>query len=194
MRHLLFLLLTTWVPFASAQLLPEQRFVFPQASDGYAVFDADGDGDMDIVRSADGTLLLHEQLVSGAFMVSIVFGPCRANDIRAADIDADGEVDIVAGDAGGSRIRWAKGLGGGAYMPLQTLANGTPNPFDVHLADLDGDGDLDLLHADVTASTNFSWNANNGGGGSSCPARCCNARSAGSADRYWALRHGSPGC
>ncbi len=163
-RFLLPIALCTVASAVSAQLQPEQRFLYPQDSEGYAVFDADADGDMDIVRSADGTLLLHEQLSSGEFTVSRVFGPCRAFDIRTADIDADGVVDIVAGDADGSRIRWAKGLGGGDYSPLLTAVNGTPNPYDVHLADLDGDGDLDLLHVDVSASTSYRWNANNGSG------------------------------
>ncbi len=147
-----------------AQLLPEQRFLYPQLSDGYAVFDSDGDGDMDIARSADGTLVLHEQYAPGSFRVVHVLGSCRAYDIRTADIDADGVTDVVAGDVDADRIRWAKGLGGGAYLPLQDLVSGTPNPYDVHVTDLDGDGDLDLLHADGAVSTGYRWNANLGAG------------------------------
>jgi len=163
-RRLLAIALCTTASAASAQLQPEQRFLYPQDSDGYAVFDADADGDMDIVRSADGTLLLHEQLAPGSFRVVNVLGSCKAHDIRTADIDADGVVDIVAGDEAGDRICWAKGLGGGNYLPLQDLVSGTPNPYDVHMTDLDGDGDLDLLHADGAVSTGYRWNANLGAG------------------------------
>ena len=149
---------------ASAQLLPEQRFVFPKATDALAVFDTDADGDQDLLRSSNGRLVIHEQFAPQQFRMSTDLGVGRTYDIRTGDLDGDGIIDIVSADVDNSRIRWAQGLGGGDFLQLQDLVTGTPSPYDLHLVDLDGDGDLDVLHADVGGGRHIRWNANLGGG------------------------------
>ena len=148
----------------SAQLLPEQRFVFPKATDALAVFDTDGDGDQDLLRSSNGRLVIHEQFAPQQFRMSTDLGVGRTYDIRTGDLDGDGIIDIVSADVDNNRIRWAQGLGGGDFLQLQDLVTGTASPHDLHLVDLDGNGDLDLLHADVGGTRDIRWNANLGGG------------------------------
>ncbi len=147
-----------------AQLLPEQRFLHTTTTAALLCADADGDGDIDVLRGAGDRLLLHQQVAPDTFRVAMDLGVATATDIRMGDIDNDLVQDVVVGDLSGDRIRWARGLGGGDYLPLQDLVVNTPDPYDVHLSDVDLDGDVDLAHVDVNGMLTLRWNENLGGG------------------------------
>jgi hypothetical protein len=62
-------------------------------------------------------------------------------DIALADVDADGQLDVVSGANG---VRLIRGLGGTSFAAPQTLV-GVSSALAVDVADLDLDGRLDVL-------------------------------------------------
>ena len=137
--------------------------------------DADGDGDLDVVAAAltANTLTWHENVDgTGGFV-----GPVRtlqnpAGEVRtidAADLDGDGDEDLLAAASAGDWIGWFPvlddGSGFGARRVIQAPAGGA---WGVAAADLDGDGDLDVLSGSVTDST-VAWYENQNGLGTFGP-------------------------
>jgi hypothetical protein len=86
--------------------------------------------------------------------------------IHAADVDGDGDMDIVAGDFGvfGGQTQWYEN--DGESPPAFTWHPFPPPPgfggvVSVHAADLDGDGDTDVLEAFPDADR-IAWYENDG--------------------------------
>ncbi|MEM7199228.1 MAG: VCBS repeat-containing protein [Planctomycetota bacterium] len=121
---------------------------------GLVLFDADGDGDLDLAIGINGRdrLLLNDGL--GSFGdVTIARMPSLSESTRSlvvSDVDGDGAVDLVAGSAAGPQIY----LGDGAGTFVEDTAARVPGEIfasEVRVADVDGDGDDDML---VGASRN----------------------------------------
>lgn len=115
-------------------------------SDGVALGDLDGDGDLDaVVANHIGqpeTIFLNTG--TGAFVPGPQLGGDSSTSVVLGDLDSDGDLDILVGNAfAGSRIY--SNTGGGSFVAGQTA------PFAVtagiSLGDVDGDGDLDAVHA-----------------------------------------------
>ncbi|MCE3296581.1 MAG: hypothetical protein K0R65_2295 [Crocinitomicaceae bacterium] len=93
----------------------------------------------------------------------IEFGDTYApNDLYSADIDGDGDIDILATDMH-DKIVWYENLGGGQFALQKIISKNTNDPYDVHAADLDGDGDLEALSASW-ADDKIAWYENLGNG------------------------------
>ena len=90
---------------------------------------------------------------------------------RLADIDGDGELDLVYLDTVvGSSVSWLKGLGNGQFLPqatLLTVGNGGAYFYDIEAIDVDGDGKVDLLM--LNAYGNGVWMAKGNGNGTFQP-------------------------
>ncbi|MDF1800448.1 MAG: VCBS repeat-containing protein [Planctomycetota bacterium] len=131
--------------------------------------DFDGDGDLDLVGVggpySKGSIYWYEMVQDGLFE-----GPVRLYDggilpelIRMADLDGDGDEDVVIEDSfqrylvyerrGPEEIEWMLDLG----------FHSSPST-DVQLVDMDGDGDLDVLVGVETSQNALFWFANLGGG------------------------------
>jgi L-ascorbate metabolism protein UlaG (beta-lactamase superfamily) len=74
-----------------------------------------------------------------------------AYDVHAADLDGDGDLDVLSASYGDDKITWYENDGEAdpAFTPqaghvITTKADGARS---VHAADLDGDGDPDVLSA-----------------------------------------------
>ncbi|MCR9100369.1 MAG: VCBS repeat-containing protein [bacterium] len=83
--------------------------------------------------------------------------------VFAADLDGDGDMDVLSASFNDNKIAWYENLGGGSFGPQQvisTIMNGT---LSVHAADLDGDGDVDVLSASGY-DDKVAWYENLGGG------------------------------
>ena len=72
--------------------------------------------------------------------------------VRGADLDGDGDLDVVAAGSVADTVAWWANEGGGLWSE-HTLATGVDGATSLDIADLDGDGDLDLV---VTAAFN-AW-------------------------------------
>ncbi|MBN1911069.1 MAG: VCBS repeat-containing protein [Pirellulales bacterium] len=107
---------------------------------GVAVFDLDGDGNLDIVTSnkSDNTVSILYGLGDGNFFpgdtVAVGLAPL---DVAAGDIDNDGMGDIVTANSGDNTVSLLKDVGGGIYA-LSTYQVGRM-PVAVVLAELDPD-------------------------------------------------------
>ena len=83
-------------------------------------------------------------------------------NVTLADVDNDGDLDILAPDFGGAAVSIQFNRGNGLYSGSSSTSVGS-QPRSVTTADIDGDGDLDLLTANYNANT-ASVRFNNGSG------------------------------
>ncbi len=132
--------------------------------------DFDNDGDLDIAVGTDNEgLSWFKNNGSGTFGTQQIIDS-NVEDVRAifpADIDADGDQDILLAANRADRIAWHKNTNGqGNFGPANELAdvNGANGPIKVISVDLDGDGDKDILTA-LTNDNLIAWQENLDGQG-----------------------------
>jgi hypothetical protein len=136
---------------------------------GFGAFDADGDGDVDLVASggfdAERLLAVFPNDGTGAFGPAATYPlgyssqEATSGSLEAGDLDADGDVDLVISDLRRTQppgepsvtrtialVALNDGDGGFAATggPIDVARPGLLAPLDPALADLDEDGDLDL--------------------------------------------------
>ena len=125
------------------------------------VADLDGDGDLDIVSANANSrnLTVFFQIASGEFdSTPLELGNSITTSfpqsVRAADLDGDGDLDILSAD-GGDNLTVFFQLGSGIFDPTPLVLGDpitTASPEFAIAADMDGDGDLDLLSANPSNS------------------------------------------
>ena len=144
------------------------------ATPGDSVFsvyasDMDGDGDVDVLtasrsRSEGNTAWFENTDGNGSFGKQQVISTEPGRLARAADVDGDGDNDVVSVSRSGA-VSWhentdGKGTFGGRRV-VSTTAMGVRG---VDTADVDGDGDNDVLSASYDENK-VSWYENTDGKG-----------------------------
>jgi len=134
-----------------------QRIISTDAQTARSVFaaDLDGDGDRDVLSASwnDSKVAWYEN-TDGAG----TFGPQRvittalmwATPVVAADLDGDGDQDVVAGSgfSNGGEVAWCENTDGlGTFGAPRTITTELGPVESICAADLDGDGDQDVLSA-----------------------------------------------
>ena len=94
-----------------------------------------------------------------------------ARSVYAADLDADGDLDVLSASWNDDKIAWYENIdGAGSFGPQQVITTQADGARWVHAADLDSDGDLDVLSASQGTAPNFddeiTWYENTDGVGS----------------------------
>jgi acetyl esterase/lipase len=135
-----------------------------------AAADLDGDGDVDILGTAakeDSVLWWENDGPNGdgtawvAHTIDDAFRYTQTAD--AADIDGDGDLDVVAGSGQKDQVAWWRNDGGDPIVwDKENIQTGFDWAHWVHVADLDGDGRPDVLGAAYSDHT-VAWWRNSGG-------------------------------
>jgi hypothetical protein len=93
-----------------------------------------------------------------------------ATSVYAADLDGDGDLDVLSASANDDKIAWYENEGGSGSGLFSSTTHVITKEIDyaqsVYAADLDGDGDLDVLSASHS-DNKIAWYENKGGSGSS---------------------------
>lgn len=132
-----------------------QQVISTEADGAQTVFaaDIDGDGDMDALSAStlDNKIAWYkntdglgnfgpQQIISSNAMAAL--------KLFAADLDGDGDVDVVSASRNDHKIAWYKNTDGlGSFVEAQVISINALNASSVYAADLDGDGDLDVVSA-----------------------------------------------
>lgn len=118
--------------------------------------DFDGDGDKDLLVAVLGLLYpSNDKIGSIVFLENdgnfkfkkhiVIERIARVSDVRAGDLDGDGDMDLAAAQFGydDGETRWMENLGNGEFKThmLQNLSG----PINVEIVDIDEDGDLDII-------------------------------------------------
>lgn len=120
---------------------------------GPTVADLDGDGHVDIAVANHDThlLTLLRGDGSGGFQpflhspLTIDVDP-HPHAVRAADLDADGHVDLIVDHRAGEGLLILRGTGGGTFESAGTLVDAGGDPYrGMAIGDLNEDGRLDLV-------------------------------------------------
>lgn len=118
--------------------------------------DLDGDGDIDVVSasSGDNKIAWYENLDGNATFGTqqvLSLAVNGASVVRIADVDDDGDLDIIFASNDDSKIAWLENLDStGSFSGEIFISSHSGDLRDIHFSDMDGDGDLDFL----TASNN----------------------------------------
>jgi hypothetical protein len=137
---------------------------------GAAVADLDDDGDLDVIASWDsGAKVTWYENLDGDFgdpltNERVISGALDASSVVVADIDRDGDLDVLSTSRVGGSASWHENDGtpadGGWTDHTITSLAGARHAT---ASDLDRDGDLDVLVASELGPV-FSWYENLGGG------------------------------
>jgi cysteine-rich repeat protein len=154
----------------------QQTIFQPEALQARDVFaaDMDGDGDVDILMASEGngTIAWYENSDGlGAFGPQQVISTSAngARSVHAADLDGDGDVDVLSASRRDDKIAWYENSDGlGSFGPQQVISTSAIGAESVHAADLDGDGDVDVLSASWS-DDKIAWYENSDGLGTFGP-------------------------
>jgi len=130
--------------------------------------DIDGDGDYDVISASrlDYKIAWYENLDGlGNFGQQHVISSnaAWATSVCSADLDGDGDVDILSSSWTDNKIAWYENLDGwGNFSPEIIITTSCSGANDVICKDLDGDGDLDVLSAS-DHDPNIAWYENTDG-------------------------------
>ncbi len=115
--------------------------------------DIDGDGDIDILSASrnDDTIAWYENTDGlGTFGEKqiITTNADYATSVFTADIDGDGDIDVLSASSNDDKIAWYKNLNGlGTFGEQQIISTNIDYGTSVYAADIDGDGNIDVLSA-----------------------------------------------
>jgi len=130
--------------------------------------DLDGDGDLDLYSSSNGDNSVFWYENNGArppqFVRRLVSNQAfYARSAYAADLDGDGDLDLMSASASDNEVTWYENRGGSPPAFTERLvADRMWGVRHVYADDLDMDGDIDIFSG-VELSNVIAWHENRGG-------------------------------
>ncbi len=110
--------------------------------------DIDGDGFKDVVISGDGKTAWLQNMGNGSYsseQVAISRDILSPNATYTADLDNDGDLDVLSSSSGDDKIAWYENLGNGSFSDQNVISVQCSYATNVRAADLDGDGFVDII-------------------------------------------------
>lgn len=132
----------------------DPNFLFAGDYDSVLMTDYDQDGDMDIVRSNQGSspsISMIENIGAGQFVEHQSYEDESVAGFRIfheANFDEDGDIDFFAYQSNPRRLGWFENIGQNQlsqFHVIDSLLDGYTGSSTFRSADLDSDGDLDLV-------------------------------------------------
>lgn len=173
MRFIYFFLLLFICFSVRAQFGPQQ-IISSEAQLARSVFAADinGNGHQDVVVSArvgDFHIAWFENLDGeGNFGAPQIIEDDffdQIYNVVAADLDGDGDIDVLASAYFSGEIVWYENLDGRGSFSARKVVDIIPKTFSVIAADVDGDGDLDIIGVSRENGQGLFWFENLDGNG-----------------------------
>ncbi|QDT00720.1 FG-GAP-like repeat-containing protein [Adhaeretor mobilis] len=159
--------LTTLPPEATpAEALIESPITTLTGSHNLLEFgDLDGDGDLDVisgyVNGTSGRIAWYENNGQKSFSNTTVISTLRGpSSLKTADIDGDGNLDLVASFYNSDVVAWYENDGIGNFQE-QILSSNLDGASSVDVVDFDSDGDMDVIASAFWGDT-IEWYENNG--------------------------------
>ncbi len=132
----------------------------------YADFDNDNDIDIIISSDNDYNILWYENIDGlGTFVPNIVVGFSENSSYKvlAADINGDGNIDIVSQSNETDDILWYENVNGlGDFSAAQLIQNELFNIRDIEAVDINADGKIDIIATSSPGAIDVAWYENVG--------------------------------
>ncbi|NPE26833.1 hypothetical protein HNV12_02410 [Methanococcoides sp. SA1] len=85
------------------------------------------------------------------------------DSVFAADLDSDGDMDVIFSDGDNNIVGWYENNGSGFFIDKHIISRDLDGPYSVFAADLDSDGDIDVLSSGAYNNITV-WYENDGSG------------------------------
>jgi hypothetical protein len=133
--------------------------------------DLDNDGDTDVLSVSDTEIAWYRNDGSGSFsyrndgigsfssQLVISTEASAAQSVYAADLDNDGDMDVLSASLSDNKIAWYRNDGSGSFSSQLVISTEASIAVFVYAADLDNDGDMDVLSASQ-GDTKIAWYRN----------------------------------
>jgi hypothetical protein len=127
--------------------------------------DFDNDGDIDIMAIGGLYINWYVNDGTGHYEARILRqGPARIQVgggiyMKTADMDGDGDDDVVFTERSGNKISWIENLGGGSFT--KRLVHFLEDAYALDVIDFDGDGDMDAVASNLNGGFVY-WYENDG--------------------------------
>jgi hypothetical protein len=146
----------TWIRQSPPGQFTEQAIADVAGPAHVAAVDLDGDRDLDVLVASLGVIVPNNARIGAVIVLEndgrqsftarvLVDRVARVSDVRAGDLDGDGDLDLAVAQFGYDQgeTRWLENQGGWRFAShlLQHLSG----PINADIADVDGDGDLDIV-------------------------------------------------
>lgn len=128
------------------------------------VADLDGDGDNDVLSASLSTTLSDHKVSwyrnngTGGFSneINISTTDLGAYSAYAADLDGDGDADVISASYTKDQIAWYRNNGTGGFSKENIISKAADGAHMVYAADVNGDGNMDVLSASVN-DNKIAW-------------------------------------
>ena len=130
---------------------PQNTIAFLDQTDWVRAADLDGDNDIDVLALTGSLDLLvwYENLDGlGSFSAQKIINTNvdLPQTIIAADINGDGDMDVISASRDDNKIAWYENTDGqGNFGAQQIISNSTLSARSIYAADIDDDGDIDVM-------------------------------------------------
>ena len=138
------------------QFVLSQQYTVSDNGNATRLADLDGDGQLDLVFVASGSVAWMKgvgngQFLPGAPLLTVNIGVGSVEKIEIIDVDGEGKVDVLMSNASGNGVWMAKGIGNGSFLPPTHLydtgiyVSAGRDVGQIIVADVNGDGRLDIV-------------------------------------------------